>query len=133
VRNDREFDYYRHILSQAPPKLAKILQSYKFASYGPTTCISLFNIRLLLNYSWDELREAICSLPSIMDCHPKALLKLIIAASDPLLLLELDFDVTLRELAFGCIRIIAQSVTYKFPHHWRRVLLPKSSIDRTLS
>jgi hypothetical protein len=58
-------------LSQVSPSLLRILQAITFISYDSTTLrfylpTLIFKIHTLLNFSWDELRMAFCSLRSLI-------------------------------------------------------------------
>jgi hypothetical protein len=68
---EEDRDHCHHILSQVSPSLLRILQTIPFITY-PTTHpyyapeVLIFKIHALLNFSWDELRMAFCSLRSLI-------------------------------------------------------------------
>jgi hypothetical protein len=87
---EQDRDYCRQILSRASSSLVKILQivASQVISYdkGMLAANPLLTIRLLFNFSWDELRTAICSLRSLIDEEGEELTrKVSIVASNPVL------------------------------------------------
>jgi hypothetical protein len=66
----------------------------------------LFEIHFLLDFSWDELRMAICSLSSLIYNEEDGLLsKLLIVALDPILF-SVPFDLIVWDLACGSLRVM---------------------------
>jgi hypothetical protein len=59
---EEDRDHCHQILSQVSPSLTRILQLIKFNMYIPL----IFNIHIQLDFSWDELRMAFCSLRSLV-------------------------------------------------------------------
>jgi hypothetical protein len=93
-------DHCSRILSQAP-SLIKILQVIKIllGSIIPP----LFQIHFMLDFSWDELRTAICSLRSLVyDEEEGFLSKLLNVALDPTLF-PMPFDSITWDLACGSL------------------------------
>jgi hypothetical protein len=99
-------DHCCQILLQSSPSLIKILQANKFLQrnvYSP-----LLRIHFHLNFPWDELRTAICSLRSfIHDEEDELLSTLSIVALDPTLF-PVPFDLIMWDLACGSLRVIQQ-------------------------
>jgi hypothetical protein len=68
---EEDRDHCHQILSQVSPSLLRILQTIKFITYPvyypyhPSEAF-IFKIHTLLNFSWDELRMAFCSLRSLI-------------------------------------------------------------------
>jgi hypothetical protein len=94
-------------LSQASPSLIRILQGIKILvrDFNP---LPLFQIHLFLNFSWDELRTAICSLRSLIcDEEEGFLRKVSIVALDPTLF-PVPFDSLMWDLACGSLRVMQQ-------------------------
>ncbi|KAJ6551280.1 hypothetical protein B0H19DRAFT_1378054 [Mycena capillaripes] len=62
----KDWSRYHQVLSQASPSLLKILRAIPLVvHYGMTS--HLFKTRLLLDFSWDEMRTAFSSLRSLKD------------------------------------------------------------------
>jgi hypothetical protein len=101
-------DHCSQILLQASPSLIRILQAIRFLEqhrYSP-----LSQIHFLLNFSWDALRMAICSLRSLRyDDEEVPLTKLGIVALDPTLF-PVPFDLIMWDLACGSLSVMQQRV-----------------------
>jgi hypothetical protein len=96
------------ILSQASASLIRILQAIKFLQMN--SCSPLFRIHFLLNFSWDELRTAICSLRSLIPDEEEELLsKLPIVALDPTLF-PVPFNLIMWDLACGPLHVMQQII-----------------------
>jgi hypothetical protein len=68
---EKDRDHCHQILSQVSPSLLRILQSINFITYplhhvDYSTQLLIFKIHALLDFSWDELRVAFCSLRSLI-------------------------------------------------------------------
>jgi hypothetical protein len=99
-------DHCSQILLQASPSLIRILQAVRFSQGN--WYLPLFKIHFLLNFSWDELRTAICSLRPLISKEGKGLIrKLLIVALDPTLFL-VSFDLIMWDLACGSLHIMQQ-------------------------
>jgi hypothetical protein len=101
-----DHNHCSQILSQASPSLIHILQAIKFLQGNGDSL--LFRIHFLLDFSWDKLRTAICSLRSFIHNKEEGLLtKLFIVALD-LTLFPVPFDLIMWDLACGSLHIMAQ-------------------------
>jgi hypothetical protein len=96
-------DHCSQILSQACPSLIRILQAIKFLH--PKSYSHLFHIHFLLDFSWDELRKAICSLRSLIHDEEELFMKLLIVALDPTLF-PVPFDLMMWDLACGSLHVM---------------------------
>jgi hypothetical protein len=97
-------DHCSQILSQACPSLIRILQAIKFLRQD--WYLPLLQIHFLLNFSWDKIRTAICSLcPLIQDKEDGLLSKLWIVALDPTLF-PVPFDSLMWDLACSSLRVM---------------------------
>jgi hypothetical protein len=84
----------------------RILQAIRFIPRGLLNYRHLFKIHFLLDFSWDELRTAICSLRSFIGDKEEGLLtKLLIVALDPTLF-PVPFDSIVWGLACGSLRVM---------------------------
>jgi hypothetical protein len=94
------------ILLQSSPLLIRFLQSVEFLQWG--WCLPLFKIHFLLNFSWDDLRTAICSLRFLIGEEGEGLLrKLLHVTLDPTLF-PVPFDLIIWDLACGSLRVMQQ-------------------------
>ncbi|KAJ6482451.1 hypothetical protein C8R45DRAFT_1001497 [Mycena sanguinolenta] len=96
----------QQILSQVSPSLVRILQAGSLIGNHQLQGL-LFEIHLLLDVSWDELRTTICSLRSFTD--EKMLLATLVVARQSAPNLA-HFDTIMSDLACGVIRVIQQIV-----------------------
>ncbi|KAF8201233.1 hypothetical protein K438DRAFT_641333 [Mycena galopus ATCC 62051] len=94
----------KQILLQAPPSLIKILQ----AIVCITSCQLLLNLHVLLGFSWDELRMAICPLLPFIS-QGTLIANLLIVAKDPTAF-PIDFHSIARNLTCGAFRVMLQIV-----------------------
>jgi hypothetical protein len=100
-------DHCSRILSQAP-SLIKILQVIKILQ-GNIIIAPLFQIHFMLDFSWDELRTAICSLrPLIHDKEEGLLNTLSTVALDPTIF-PVHFELIISDLACGSLRVMQQT------------------------
>jgi hypothetical protein len=100
-----DWDHCRQILSQASPSLIRILQVIRVITPSD---INLLRIHFLLDFSWDELIMAICSLRSFIHDKEEGLLtKLMIVALD-LTLFPVPFDMIMWDLACSSLHVIQQ-------------------------
>jgi hypothetical protein len=98
-------DHCSRILSQAP-SLIKILQVIKILQGDITP--PLFQIHFMLDFSWDELRTAICSLCSLVcDEEEGFLSKLLNVALDPTIF-PVHFDLIMWNSACNSLRVMQQ-------------------------
>jgi hypothetical protein len=96
-------DHCSQILSQASPSLIRILQAIRFLQKN--RYLPLYKIHFL-NFSWDELRTAICSLCSLICDEGEVLMrKLLIVALDPTLF-SVPFDSLMWDLACGSLHVL---------------------------
>jgi hypothetical protein len=96
-------DHCIQILSQAPASLIRILQTIEFLQH-----LRLFQIHFLLDFSWNELRIAICSLRAVIHNEEEGLLsKLLIVALDPTVF-PVSFDSLMWDLACGSLHVMQQ-------------------------
>jgi hypothetical protein len=101
-------DHCRQILSQASPSLVRILHAIRFILLQGDDTWVLFQIHFFLNFSWDELRTAICSLRPLIHEKEEGLLNtLSTVALDPTLFL-LPFDLIMWDLACGSLHVMQQ-------------------------
>jgi hypothetical protein len=101
-----DWDHCSQILSQTSPSCIRILQAIKFIS---RPSYNLFKIHFLLDFSWDELRTAICFLRSPMRDEEELLPTLSIVALDPSLFPP-PFDSIMWDLACGSLRVMQQII-----------------------
>jgi hypothetical protein len=98
------------ILSQASPSLVRILQAIRFILLQRDDHWVLFEIHFLLDFPWDELRMAICSLCSLIRKEEKGLVsKLLIVALDPTLF-PVPFDLIMWDSACGSLHVMQQTL-----------------------
>jgi hypothetical protein len=98
IWSDRE--HCSQILSQASPSLIKILQAIRFC---PSGFRLLFKIHLMFDFSWDELRTAICSLRSLVCEKERWLIREVsIDALNPTRF-QVPFDSIMWDLACGSL------------------------------
>jgi hypothetical protein len=101
-------DHCSQILSQASPTLVRILHAIGFIILQGDDAWVLFQIHFFLNFSWEELRTAMCSLhPLIHDKEEGLLSKLMIVALDPTLF-PVPFDLIMWDLACGSLHVMQQ-------------------------
>jgi hypothetical protein len=101
-------DHCSHILSQASPTLVRILHTIRFIILQWHDTWVLCQIHFLLNFSWDELRTAICSLRSLIHDKEEGILNtLSTVALDPTLF-PLPFDLIMWDLACGSLHVMQQ-------------------------
>jgi hypothetical protein len=99
-------DHCSRILSQASSSLIRIVQAIRFIPPYFYGAILLLKIHFLLDFSWDELRIAICSLRSLICDEGKDLMrKLLIVALDPTFF-PVPFDSLMWDLAHGSLRVM---------------------------
>jgi hypothetical protein len=99
-------DHCRQILSQASPSLIRILHAIRFILLQRADPWVLFQIHFLLDFPWDELRTAICSLCSLIHDEGEELMrKLLIVALDPSLF-PVPFDSIMWDLACGFLHVM---------------------------
>jgi hypothetical protein len=99
-------DHCSQILSLASPSLIRSLQAIRFLQ----GCwrLTLFRIHFFLNFSWDKLRTAICSLRSfIHDKEERLLTRLLVVALDPTLF-PVPFDSLMWDLACSSLHVMQQ-------------------------
>jgi hypothetical protein len=107
------------LLSQTSPSTIRILQAIRFI---PPDLIGddsgyLFKIHFQLDFSWDELRTAICSLRSfIRDDEEGLLTKLLIVVLDPTFFPVL-FDLMMWDLACGSVRVMQRTLRGELDIH----------------
>ncbi|KAF7369281.1 WD40 repeat-like protein [Mycena venus] len=98
-------DFYCQILSSAPPPLIKILQAVKCMDRKSYSL--LFQIHILLDFSWDKLRTAICSLRSLIGEEEEPINNVWIVANDPTVF-PVRFESMMLDLARGSLSVIRQ-------------------------
>jgi hypothetical protein len=109
--NPPKFSYnYTEILAQAPRQLIRILQACEIA---PKDGAPLTFIRLVLNLSWPEVREAICYLRPVIGEDEGGLRQLFDSAFDPILL----------DLTYGYMRVLRSIFYHELPWDFRQVAL----------
>jgi hypothetical protein len=109
---------YVKILLQGPPQLIRVLHAYRFASHHKDT---LFNIHLVLDLSWDELRRSICHLRSIIGPNANEVLEVFWAASNLAFSQGLRDGSMFRDLAHGYLSVMKSMLAHKFPPCFRQV------------
>ncbi|KAJ6598347.1 hypothetical protein DFH09DRAFT_56940 [Mycena vulgaris] len=119
---------FSQLFSQTPVQLMRILDAYMLYNIGGTC---LFHVGLLLDYSWDELRTAICPLRRIIGEDERALEDLFFCAANSTLLRELHTDAILWELATRCIRRMMKLAAGELPWHFSFSTLSWSQILRS--
>lgn len=110
---DDELQDIHQVLLQTSPQLIKVLHGYALLDEWPGLFISLFDIRLVLDHSWDELRTIICPLRGITGENTAALKKLFTYASHPTRIRELHPDPTLWDLANGSMRLMKKITVHR--------------------
>ncbi|KAJ7085046.1 hypothetical protein C8R44DRAFT_862213 [Mycena epipterygia] len=115
---------YGEILSKVPLQLLGILRACTITkgNYWFIHTSSLVRIHFLLDFSWDELKKAICPLRKIMDKYPGKLDELLTYASDPRLYLKAASIVW--DLSRGYLRVMRSLLDYKLPWDFRSSVLP---------
>ncbi|KAJ7913446.1 hypothetical protein B0H13DRAFT_2326304 [Mycena leptocephala] len=110
---------YSKIISNGHPQLVRILHAYRFAEdYADRTGMAeacLFNIHLLLNMSWDELRRTLSPLRAIIGEDKGGLGELLDFASNPTLSPELDPGSIFQDLAYGYVRVLKSILIHELP------------------
>ncbi|KAJ7090129.1 hypothetical protein C8R44DRAFT_861333 [Mycena epipterygia] len=101
--NAAELQDTHRVVSQVSPQLIGVLQAYPLL-YSSTALAQLFDIRAILNYSWDELRTFICPLRGITAHHTR------IRALFP--------DSTLHDLAAGSMQLIKKIGSHELPREF---------------
>jgi hypothetical protein len=115
------------ILSQASPQLSRILQGYRvmrpFLPGFDAVCglSPLFNIRLLLNLPWDEIKKAICPLRRIIGENKGELEELFYATSNPTLWQQPHSGSIFWDLARGYLRTMNSILLHRLPWNFRQV------------
>ncbi|KAJ7141908.1 hypothetical protein C8R43DRAFT_1016809 [Mycena crocata] len=103
---------------QACPQLCRYLHAFRIVSSWPyTQTRQFFDIRLLLDWSWDEVMAAFSPLREILgseEAEVAALLKWTIKAGPPPFR-SLCSRFTLRELALNCLNILKRLITKELP------------------
>jgi hypothetical protein len=105
---EKDRDHCHQILSQTSPSLLRILETIKFITYPefhpayPPEAL-IFKIHALLNFSWDELRMAFCSLRSLIGHEGGGLIRnMPIVAFD----MALSPAALLWDLTCGCLCVM---------------------------
>ncbi|KAJ7041047.1 hypothetical protein C8F04DRAFT_187773 [Mycena alexandri] len=108
----------REFLSQAPPALIQILFVHKIDAivgvFRHSSHGSIFNIRRLVDLSWDDLRATLCALRETIGQDPKMLARLLDCASDPTVF-QGHSESTLQKVAYSAI------------HHRKQLVLARST------
>ncbi|KAJ7251352.1 hypothetical protein C8J57DRAFT_1723223 [Mycena rebaudengoi] len=108
-------------LSEVPMQLIRILYAYRLVPYRGH---GLFNIRLLLDLSWDKLRKAICLLRSTIGTSKGGLRRLLSSPSHPPNFQNLVSRTIMLDLAYGYLRVLKSLLAHKLPDDFRQRLLP---------
>ncbi|KAJ7918032.1 hypothetical protein B0H13DRAFT_308633, partial [Mycena leptocephala] len=113
------------ILSQVSPSLLRILQTIKFITYPayhpyyhPEALI--LKIHALLNFSWDELRMAFCSLRSLIGYGEEGLIR-----NMPIVAFDMVISPAhlLWDLACSCLRVMRRILSGEMDKIFERSLL----------
>ncbi|KAJ7627683.1 hypothetical protein DFH06DRAFT_733072 [Mycena polygramma] len=97
-------------LSQTSPQLIRIIHAYQLLRVQPVHLFSLFEIRLVLDCSWDDLRAAICPLQEMFQEDEAALKRFCATVMNPARMRELCPDTTLGKIAEGCMRLVNSDI-----------------------
>jgi hypothetical protein len=97
-------DRCSQILSRASPTLIQILQTIEFLHYNGSSL--LFQIHLLLDFSWDELKTVICSLRLLIGDEGEGLLTKLFHVLLDSTLFPVPFDLIMLDLACGSLRLM---------------------------
>ncbi|KAJ7165547.1 hypothetical protein C8R43DRAFT_986762 [Mycena crocata] len=111
---------------ETSPQLTRIIHAYRLLITG-NFFATLFEIRLALDYSWEELRLAICPLREMIQEDEKALKQLVTSVSHPTNVRELYPDRTLENMAKHCLRCIKSNIHLlpnesRAPGDWSTIL-----------
>ncbi|KAJ7133650.1 hypothetical protein C8R43DRAFT_1022684 [Mycena crocata] len=109
----------QQVLLQPSRQLILIVHAYRLLSAG-RYFISLFDVRLVLGFSWEELRLAICSLPEMMQKDETVLGKFILSVAHPTRIRKLHPDPTLEDIAKRCLRLVQNFDQLPGHHHGGR-------------
>jgi hypothetical protein len=102
-------------LAQASSQVIQILYAARFTHNGDGIYTSLFNISVLLDYSWDKMRTILRPLRELLGESKTGLQELFIAASNPILTRKLSSGSSLRDLANGCMQRIKKISASQLP------------------
>jgi hypothetical protein len=107
------------VLSQASPRLIRVLQAYTLL-YDPSTdrVVPVFDIRAVLNYSWDEMRIVICTLRGITGENESELGQ-VLESVHPTHIRALCPESTLRDLAGGSMQLMKMIGSHELPPEFR--------------
>lgn len=102
------------MLLETSPQLVRILRAHKVIQCLSTVTNSvwaeLFQVRLLLDLSWDELRKFICPVHTIMGTDQDGLEQLWVSALNPAPSINLRWDSILWDLTGGSLRGVKQVI-----------------------
>jgi hypothetical protein len=111
-------DHSHQILLQAFPSIIRILQVIRFTPpdvlNSKHVFSTLFKIHFLLDFSWDELRTAICSLRSLIGEEGEGFVRnLFIVALDPTLF-PVPLDLIVWDFACGSLHVMQRILRGEF-------------------
>ncbi|KAJ7627676.1 hypothetical protein DFH06DRAFT_1227827 [Mycena polygramma] len=94
---------------ETPPQLIRIIHVYRLLRVRGLF-FPLFDVRLVLDCSWDDLRATICPLREMFREDEAALERFCTAVLYPARMRQLHPDPNLEKLAEGCMRIVNSDV-----------------------
>ncbi|KAJ7812742.1 hypothetical protein B0H14DRAFT_1452254 [Mycena olivaceomarginata] len=109
-------DGIHHIVCEALPELVRILQAYPLLYDTPRGNFpTLWEIRHVLNLSWDQLQTIVCPLRVSIGDNPKELERLFLSVSHRKRIRELCSDQSLKDLATGAMRLMIKLSNHQLP------------------
>ncbi|KAJ7447901.1 hypothetical protein B0H11DRAFT_1878516 [Mycena galericulata] len=112
---------HHNILSHVSPQLIRLLRALR--AFLGARSHGLWCLHLFLDLSWDELRSTICPLRALVGEDKQRLQEVFAFATDPILVAEPSFDATIRDLAWGALRLIKIILNDEMPINHRSVTI----------